>query len=254
MIEIFAIVVLLFFAYSFIGWLWETIYCSLNAHHFVYRGFLLGPITPIYGFGILGVLYLVDPYQKNIFVLFFVSAILVSLLEYITSYLLEKLFSLSLWDYNDVPLNINGRVAVPVSIFWGICCVFIVKVVQPWMLDHALLAYQKYSIFLPVLLIAITSCDFGYTLANLASFTKAVKEINERMESKKQELGKEFSLFRQDTEKLSHLLFDETKREMPKLNFQEKRLFQSFPHMKFKKLKDASSTKDIKDILRYFNK
>ena len=114
MIKIFSIVVLLFFAYSFIGWLWETIYCSFNARHFVYRGFLLGPITPIYGFGILGVLYFVDPYQKNIFVLFFVSAILVSLLEYVTSFLLEKLFSLSLWDYNDVPLNINGRVAVPV--------------------------------------------------------------------------------------------------------------------------------------------
>ena len=125
MIKIFSIVVLLFFAYSFIGWLWETIYCSFNARHFVYRGFLLGPITPIYGFGILGVLYFVDPYQKNIFVLFFVSAILVSLLEYVTSFLLEKLFSLSLWDYNDVPLNINGRVAVPVSIFWGnLLCIY----------------------------------------------------------------------------------------------------------------------------------
>ena len=78
--------------------------------------------------------------------------------------------------------------------------------------------------------------------------------MREGMENKKQELGKEFTLFRQDTEKLSHLLFDEKKREIPKLNFQEKRLFHSFPHMKFKKLKDESSTNEIKDILRYFNK
>ena len=64
----------LIFCYSFIGWLWETIYCSIKAKHFVYRGFLLGPITPIYGFGVVGVLYFIEPYQQNIVLLFFLSA------------------------------------------------------------------------------------------------------------------------------------------------------------------------------------
>ncbi|MGO3913084.1 putative ABC transporter permease [Enterococcus viikkiensis] len=63
--RIFTLVVLLFFCYSFIGWVWETIYCSIKAKHFVYRGFLLGPITPIYGFGVVGVLYLIEPYQQK---------------------------------------------------------------------------------------------------------------------------------------------------------------------------------------------
>lgn len=79
--------------------------------------FLLGPITPIYGFGVVGVLYLIEPYQQNIVLLFFLALFLVTALEYLTSFLLEKIFHLTLWDYKEVPLNINGRVAVPVSIF-----------------------------------------------------------------------------------------------------------------------------------------
>lgn len=63
-------IILLFFCYSFIGWLWETIYCSIKAGHFVYRGFLVGPITPIYGFGILGVVYLLRPIHQHIVLLF----------------------------------------------------------------------------------------------------------------------------------------------------------------------------------------
>ena len=67
-------IVLLFFLYSFVGWLWETVYCSIKARHFVYRGFLVGPITPIYGFGILGVLYLLRPLHNQLLLLFFCSS------------------------------------------------------------------------------------------------------------------------------------------------------------------------------------
>ncbi|MDG3375083.1 hypothetical protein P5D95_26830, partial [Vibrio parahaemolyticus] len=113
-------VVLLFFIYSFVGWLWETVYCSIKAKHFVYRGFLVGPITPIYGFGILGVLYFIEPFQSNLVLLYVLSTVLVTILEYLTSFGLEKLFHATWWDYHDVPLNINGRVALPVSLFWGV--------------------------------------------------------------------------------------------------------------------------------------
>lgn len=113
-------VILLFFIYSFIGWLWETVYCSLKAKKFVYRGFLVGPYCPIYGFGVLSVLYFVEPFENNLLVLYVGSAVLVTILEYVTSYGLEKLFHASWWDYHDVPFNLNGRVALPVSLFLGI--------------------------------------------------------------------------------------------------------------------------------------
>lgn len=122
-------IILLFFIYSFIGWLWETVYCSLKAKKFVYRGFLVGPYCPIYGFGVLSVLYFVEPFENNLLVLYVGSAVLVTILEYVTSYGLEKLFHASWWDYHDVPFNLNGRVALPVSLFWGLGCVLIVKVI-----------------------------------------------------------------------------------------------------------------------------
>lgn len=115
-------IILLFFLYSFIGWLWETIYCSLKAKHFVYRGFLIGPITPIYGFGILGVVYLLRPLHEQVIPLFFAAALLVTVLEYVTSYLLERFFHASWWDYKEVPLNINGRVALPISLLGRVLC------------------------------------------------------------------------------------------------------------------------------------
>lgn len=115
-------IILLFFIYSFIGWLWETVYCSLKAKKFVYRGFLVGPYCPIYGFGVLSVLYFVEPFENNLLVLYIGSAVLVTILEYVTSYGLEKLFHASWWDYHDVPFNLNGRVALPVSLLGiGVC-------------------------------------------------------------------------------------------------------------------------------------
>ena len=90
-------IMLLFFVYAVIGWLWETVYCSLKARKFVYRGFLIGPYCPIYGFGVLAVLYFIEPYQKNIIFLYVMSAIVVTVLEYVTSYGLEKIFHTTWW-------------------------------------------------------------------------------------------------------------------------------------------------------------
>ena len=83
---------------------------------------MVGPYCPIYGFGVLSVLYFVEPFENNLLVLYIGSAVLVTILEYVTSYGLEKLFHASWWDYHDVPFNLNGRVALPVSLLGiGLC-------------------------------------------------------------------------------------------------------------------------------------
>jgi uncharacterized membrane protein len=254
----FAIVVLLFFTYSFIGWLWETVYVSAKEKHFVYRGFLIGPITPIYGFGVLGVLYLVEPWEQNIVVLFVVAAILVTILEYLTSLLLEKMFHATLWDYHNMPLNINGRVAVPVSLFWGLGCVLIVKVIHPILLAKVTQVADRFGIFLPMGLLMIMSCDLGYTLANVAAFTKAVTEMGQAIEGRKQELRdgvtelrttaadtldavkEETALFKEKSRKQTDAWLQsltntkEDRKKLPQLNFQERRLLKSFPNLKLK--------------------
>lgn len=122
---------MIFITYSVIGWLWETFYCSIKAKHFVYRGFLLGPYCPVYGFGVSFVLLLVPKGHISLFYLYIYTVIIVTIIEYITSWLLEKLFDMQLWNYANIPLNIQGRVALPVSLFWGIGCLFLIKVINP---------------------------------------------------------------------------------------------------------------------------
>ena len=92
-------IIVLFFTYSFIGWLWETIYCSIKDHHYEYRGFLFGPYCPVYGFAVTTVLICTKDVQDNIFLLFIVGIIVATVFEYVASLFLEKVFHLKLWDY-----------------------------------------------------------------------------------------------------------------------------------------------------------
>lgn len=236
----FTYIVLLFFCYSFIGWLWETIYCGIKARHFVYRGFLLGPITPIYGFGVLGVLYFIDPFQKNIVLLFFLSLILCTVLEYFTSFLLEKIFHLTLWDYKDVPLNINGRVALPVSIFWGAACVLIVRIINPYLITVVAGWLSRFGIFLPIALLMLISFDLGFTLANVASLRRALTELSGAIQERKEQLKSDLDNLKSEAQERHQTwlqsLSENNQNRLPKLNFQERRFLNSFPKMKAKEL------------------
>ncbi|WP_312681855.1 putative ABC transporter permease [Lactococcus taiwanensis] len=122
--------VMTFIVYSVIGWLWETFYCSLKDRRFVFRGFLLGPYCPVYGFGVVAVLLLV-PDSGSLLTLYFNSLVIVTVIEFIGSWFLERFFNMKLWDYSSLPFNIEGRVAVPVSLFWGIGCLVLIKGINP---------------------------------------------------------------------------------------------------------------------------
>lgn len=266
-------IVLLFFIYSFIGWLWETVYCSLKAKKFVYRGFLIGPYCPIYGFGILGVLYFLEPLRQNIVVLYFLSTILVTILEYITSYGLEKMFHASWWDYKDVPLNINGRVALPVSLFWGIGCVLIVRVIHPKVMGFETFLSEKFGVILPIILLILIISDLVYTLVNMQSFKKATAQISAAVEERKQELAtvlaekrdelsanisefkesisEELNELKQSkiTEKNSWLEeFKDTpaiKKIVRHMSFNQKRWVRNYPNLKLKNMKNSSEVQEI---------
>lgn len=266
-------IVLLFFIYSFIGWLWETVYCSLKAKKFVYRGFLIGPYCPIYGFGILGVLYLLEPLKQNIIVLYLLSTILVTILEYITSYGLEKLFHASWWDYKDVPLNINGRVALPVSLFWGIGCVLIVRVIHPKVMIFETFLSEKFGLLFPIILLFLLLSDLVYTLVNMQSFKKVTAQINGAVEvrkqeltatlaEKKEELTANLSEFRESiseeinerkqakmTERITWLEeFKETpaiKKLVTHMSFNQKRWVRNYPNLKLKNVKNSSEVQEI---------
>lgn len=261
-------IVNLFFIYSFIGWLWETIYCSIKAKKFVYRGFLAGPYCPIYGFGILSVLYFIEPFRYNLVLLFFLSAFLVTILEYVTSYVLEKLFHAQWWNYDDVPLNINGRVAIPVSIFWGICCVAIVRVVHPRIMIFENFLAQRFGIILPIILLMIITADLIYTLVNMTSFQKVVGQLATTIEESKTRVSQNIDTLKENLqEKRTELAasleqrpanrwLEELKRNpdwkkgLPKLNFNQRRLLHNYPNVKIRNIQNVDELKTLIRNLR----
>lgn len=161
-----------FLVYAVIGWLWETFYCSLKSGHFVYRGFLLGPYCPVYGFGVSGVLLLTPKNYGSTLELYLYSIVIATVIEYIASYLLEKLFNMKLWDYSDVPFNINGRVALPVSIFWGFGCVILIKYIEPFIGGHITNFINSTKGIAPAILFVlfmadvISSLEFSHSTKN----------------------------------------------------------------------------------------
>ena len=130
-LEMFPELFLSFLAYSFLGWVCESIYCSIGQKKLVNRGFLTGPLCPVYGFGAMAVLLFLRPFKDNVVELFFAGMLLTSVIEYITAYLLEKLFAAKWWDYSTYRFNIHGRVCLRNSLMFGALSVFAARCVDP---------------------------------------------------------------------------------------------------------------------------
>ena len=120
-----------FFIYAVLGWCAEVCYAALCTGHFVNRGFLNGPICPIYGVGVLVVILLLTPVKENVFLLFFCSVLLTSALEWLTGFVLERLFHQKWWDYSNMPYNLNGYICPMFSVLWGIACLLVMDVIHP---------------------------------------------------------------------------------------------------------------------------
>lgn len=122
---------LCFALYSFLGWCCECLYCFACDKKWVNRGFLNGPVCPIYGFGATIVVVLLAPFRHRLPLLFLAGMALTSALEYFTSWLMEKLFRTRWWDYSTYPCNIRGRVCLRNSLLFGLLSVVAMELVNP---------------------------------------------------------------------------------------------------------------------------
>lgn len=120
-----------FIVYAFLGWVCEDIYCGIGKRKFINRGFLYGPYCPIYGFGALLVIYPLLMVSKHPIVVFIFGMVLTSILEYITSFVMEKLFATRWWDYSTYPFNINGRICLQNSLLFGLMALVVVYGLHP---------------------------------------------------------------------------------------------------------------------------
>ncbi len=159
-------ILLYFFFYSFCGWVMETILCSVQERRFVNRGFLNGPICPIYGCGILLLMLALTPVRDHIGnpwlalpVVYVVGTVLASTLEYFTSWAMEKLFHARWWDYSHYRVNWNGRICLPISLLWGVLAAVFLYGVHPAVESLAVRLHEAAD-WLPGLLAGVFSLLF----------------------------------------------------------------------------------------------
>ena len=119
-----------FYIYCFLGWCFESGYATIKQRKLTNRGFLRGPYIPIYAFGAIFVLIITDNFQGSILSVYFSGLIAATILEYITGYVMEKLFKVKYWDYSDHKFNLNGYISLSTSIAWGFLSVLLTEVLQ----------------------------------------------------------------------------------------------------------------------------
>ena len=124
----------IFIIYSILGWFMEVIIVSTKKRKLTNRGFLIDPWCPIYGFGALFITVLLKKYYEDPLVLFIKSFLLGSILEYVTSYIMEKIFHARWWDYSDHKFNVNGRISLITSLGFGFLGLILVYVFNPFFL------------------------------------------------------------------------------------------------------------------------
>ena len=182
----------IFIIYAFIGWCTEVSYAALDRGIFVNRGFLNGPYCPIYGCGVVIVVAVLTPLKDNLLILFIGSFLLTSILEYITGYLLEKVFHNQWWDYSDKPFNIHGYVCLKFSIYWGLACTFIMDVLHPIIYKGITLMPHIVGMILICIIMTVFFVDCGITVATILKFNKRLKvmdEMAERIHKLSDEIG-----------------------------------------------------------------
>jgi len=168
-----------FYIYGFLGWCTEVAYATIKERQFVNRGFLRGPICPIYGVGVTLVVLFLEPLQNNIILLYIASVVLVTVLEGITGFVLDKVFHNKWWDYSKRPCNIGGYVCLLFSLIWGIACVLIVKFIhyifEMWVKEFP----EMLGIALLIFLSGILLADLYITAMNILKMNKHLAYMEE---------------------------------------------------------------------------
>lgn len=172
--------ILYFLIYSMIGYLVEVVYCSFGTHKLVNRGFLHGPWLPIYGIGALLMIGVETMIPDHIVLIFVVAVVLTSVVEYIGSWLLERLFGIKLWDYSAKRFNINGRVCLKNSLLFGVLGLFLVYGVHP-PIREAVASLDEMSLGVMGHLVGITiGVDTSISVMRLLSFTRLLQRYHVR--------------------------------------------------------------------------
>ncbi len=180
------------YIFAFAGWIYESTFVTIRDRKPTNRGFLVGPIIPLYGFGAVTVYILLRPFSGCASLLYIMGMVVATVLEYITSWLMEIAFHAKWWDYSKEPYNFRGRIALIPSMFWGILSLLMFDVFQPaadWIINK--IPYETGKVLLAVFMIltvfdlvytAITTVNFRKQLENLYEFRKELEYLLEEVQ------------------------------------------------------------------------
>lgn len=263
--------IILFIIFCVAGWIWECIYMSILDKNLVNRGFLTGPYIPIYGFGGLLVQIAFGQWSDgfltpNTLKIYIVGALSATLLEYIVSYVLELVFNARWWDYSEYKFNLNGRICLIASLFWGLISVVCVQIVNPFLIkvlhniDRDIKLVFISSITSIMVLDTIntvitvinlkTKLSAIYELENL-KFNESITKLSNISKDYKDNLGKVETLYKE----YNKIIIDKLSKSSKFINKDELRLIRAFPKFKFKYYKYQETLAKIKNtVLKIHNK
>ena len=172
-----------FVVFSFCGWVWESFYCMMNTGKWENRGFLFGPYCPIYGLAVMIAYFIFTAglfpvtTSSNPLTVFLICMFGSAIIEYLTSYILEKRYHARWWDYSKLPFNIQGRIALPISIAFGLAGIVVVRYLLPLLQSYKPHGPSLFIEGLSLFLVFLMSADFGITLASLSEITNHLNEV-----------------------------------------------------------------------------
>lgn len=169
---------LLFISYSVIGWLIESLCCSaIEKRLNLNRGFLIGPYLPIFGFGALIIIIFFSKYSNDLLALFVISSVALTTLEYVTSYLMEKLFKARWWNYYDHKFNINGRVSLTSAIGFGLLSILLICIINPIYMNILNIVPTFILNIVSIILLIIFLTDLFISLKIILDLNKSINNI-----------------------------------------------------------------------------
>lgn len=266
---------LYFVAFDFIifcvaGWIYESTFVSVRAKKVVNRGFLIGPYLPLYGFGAVLVYILLRPFAKIPSLLYIMGMLVATFLEYMTSWLLEVCFHTRWWDYTKDPYNLNGRIALIPSMFWGILSLIMFDFLQPFATMLIEMVPKEVGIYIVSGILVLMAADTVVTVIRTINFRQQLetlfgfkKEIEELLEDVQLQSVKDFLLEtrKEFSEKMSLAAFEERFRifweKRNRLNDKNpfvgsRRILDAFPTMKF--YPKGQKAVSVKDLMIHFKK
>ena len=169
----------LFFVYSFLGWGVEVAFHAVSLGKLVTRGFLNGPVCPIYGFGMLGILTLLAPLESSLFWLFLGGMAVTTAIELVGGWALYKLFHTRWWDYSDLPMNLGGYICAQFSLYWGIGTLLVIKLVHPTVLLMLHLVPGPVKMILCAVFGVAFLVDIGVSASTAVGLDKQLRELDD---------------------------------------------------------------------------